>query len=69
MKAYQTFKFEENPDVGDIREDGRASHVGRLSGRSGDFRSYCRSANKKAIRRHLKRADRARFNRLDREER
>lgn len=56
MRAYNTIRFTEFPDVGDIRREGRASHVGKLN----RGRGYVRSAAKKAARRNLKRRDRAR---------
>jgi hypothetical protein len=80
MRAYQTIRFTEAPDISDIQSEGRASHVGRL--RRGEVsrrwvgnivseetrrekvvrsdRGYLRSAKKAAIRRSLKRTDRAR---------
>jgi hypothetical protein len=62
MKAYDTIKFTEAPDVGDIRNEGRASHVGKFG-----ERGYVSSASKKATRRYLKRSDRARSIRLHNE--
>jgi len=56
MRAYQTIKFIEFPDVVDIRSEGRASHVGRIK----RGRGYNRPRSKAASRRYLKRADRAR---------
>lgn len=49
----------EFPDVADIQRFGRASHVGRLPGKSGDFRPYIRGKNKAATRRYWKRVARA----------
>ncbi len=60
MHPYQTIKLTEGPDVGDIRAEGRHSSVGKLPNKTGEFRSYCRSANRKVVRRHLKRSDKAR---------
>lgn len=37
----------EQPDVGDIKEYGRASHVGRLREKCGRFKSYFRKASSK----------------------
>lgn len=68
MKAYKTIRFTEAPDIGDIKEEGRASHVGKLAGRSGEYRPYTRSASaRRATRRTLKRADKARFEKLNKE--
>jgi len=59
MKAYETIRFIEFPDVGDIREQGRKSCVG------GKERGYSRKASKNATRRRLKRSDRARSLRME----
>jgi hypothetical protein len=67
MRAYQTHRFEEFPDVADIQRDGRASHVGKLPEKSGEFKPYRRNAeSRRATRRTLKRRDKQRMNRLDR---
>lgn len=55
MRPYQYKKLTEAPDVGDIREEGRASHVGKLK----RGRGYVSSSTKKTVRRYLKRADKA----------
>jgi hypothetical protein len=55
MRAYETHRFTQYPDVGDILSEGRKSSVGRL-----DKKSYCNPRGKAAARRGLKRADRAR---------
>lgn len=61
MKPYSTIRLTECPDVGDIKADGRASHVGKIAEPSGVFKPYTRkAANRRAVRRSLKRADRAR---------
>ena len=61
MRPYRTIKLEEFPDIGDIQSEARASHVGRLPERGGDFKPYIRNKPKKAsIRRMLKRSDKAR---------
>ncbi len=63
MRAYRTIRFTENCDVLDIRAEGRASHVGKVAH---DEHGYIRSGKAKAaIRRSLKRSDRARALRLD----
>jgi hypothetical protein len=59
MKPYQTIKLTECPDIADIQADGRHSSVGKLPNKTGEYRPYCRSAHRKAVRRHLKRADKA----------
>jgi hypothetical protein len=64
MKPYQTRKLIEGPDVADIQAEGRHSSVGRLPGKSGDYRPYCRGANRKTIRRQLKRADKSKAMRI-----
>ena len=54
MKPYQNKKLEQSPDVGDIREEGRKSSVGKLPSKSGEYKSYFRRAkNKKTIRRSI----------------
>lgn len=55
MRAYRTIRLTECPDVADIRAEGRRSRVGRL-----DAKSYCRPAQKRKIRRTLKRRDKSR---------
>lgn len=47
------------PDVYDIKKFGFASHIGRLPGKSGDFRPYIRGTNKASTRRIWKRKARA----------
>ena len=92
MQAYNNIKFYEFPDVGDIKEQGRRSRVGRIprgegacprykdhivsyaDGRPGvnlnegkivhNDRGYCRPKHKAAVRRYLKRKDRAIENRF-----
>lgn len=59
MRPYENYRFIEQPDVADIREQGRASHVGKFPGKGGDYRGYCRPAGKRATRRAMKRGDRA----------
>lgn len=60
MKPYANRRLTSNPDVGDIRTEGRKSSVGRLPDKK---RGYNKSAKKKTTRRHLKRADKAKTNR------
>lgn len=61
MRPYKTIRLEEFPDIGDIQAEARASHVGRLPEKGGDFKPYTRNkAKRRAIRRSLKRGDRAR---------
>ncbi len=60
MKPYKHRKLTSTPDVAEIKEEGRASHVGKLPEKSGEFKPIIRSAkNKKSTRRYLKRADKA----------
>jgi hypothetical protein len=60
MRPYENYRFVDGPDVGDIKAEGRASHVGRLPERCGVYKSYIRKAtNRKAVRRYLKRSDKA----------
>ena len=54
MKPYGV-RIIECPDVADILETGRKSRVGRLPGRSGDYRPYSRGENKARTRRYWKR--------------
>lgn len=61
MRPYKYRKFEEWPDVGDIKSDGRSSHVGTCSGPGGKARGYNAPAAKAKTRRHLKRADKAKI--------
>lgn len=63
MHPYATKKLTECPDVGDIKAEGRRSSVGKFSGKSGKCRGYVKSKSKAVIRRHLKRADKARMER------
>ena len=64
MKPYKTIRLEEFPDVGDITSEGRKSSVGKLPGKSGEYRSYTRNPKiRKATRRSLKRSDKNRFDR------
>jgi hypothetical protein len=61
MKAYglPRDKDIEWPDVGSIQHYGLASHVGKFQERSGVYKPYIRSAEKRnAIRRHFKRIER-----------
>lgn len=67
MKPYQTNKLTEFPDVADIQADGRKSCAGKFAGKSGDYRPYSRSKNRKSTRRGLKRADKAKIERIDKE--
>ena len=61
MRPYKTIRLEEFPDIGDIQAEARASHVGRLPEKGGDFKPYTRNkAKRRAIRRSLKRRDKAR---------
>lgn len=61
MRPYKTIRLEEFPDIGDIQAEARASHVGRLPEKGGDFKPYTRNkAKRRAIRRSLKRGDKAR---------
>jgi hypothetical protein len=70
MRAYNNIKFYEFPDVGDIQEQGRRSRVGRpgVNLNEGKIvhndRGYCRPKHKAAVRRYLKRKDRAIENRF-----
>lgn len=65
MHPYKTIRFTEAPDLGDIKSEGRASHVGvslggkNSRGRGNDFRRTSRSVRK--TRRYLKRSDKARL--------
>lgn len=59
MKPYEHKKLIEFPDVYDIRHEGRHSAVGKFPGKYGEYRPYCRGSKKRAIRRSLKRADKA----------
>lgn len=55
VRAYRTIRFIEYPDVADIQSQARKSSVGRL-----DERGYIRNTERKrAIRRMLKRRDKA----------
>lgn len=54
MKPYGV-RVEEWPDVGDIKIMGAKSCVGKLRGKSGLYRGYCRGSWKKHIRRYWKR--------------
>ena len=61
MKPYETIRLGHAPDIADIQSQARASHVGRLTERAGVFKPYIRKSKvRKAVRRNLKRADRAR---------
>jgi len=60
MRPYKHIRLEEWPDMGDIRAEGRKSCCSHLPGKNGECRSHARnSASKKATRRSLKRADKA----------
>lgn len=62
MHPYEHKKLEEYPDVADIQEEARRSRVGRLPTKSGQYKSYTRnSRSKRAVRRSLKRADKAKL--------
>jgi hypothetical protein len=65
MRPYQTRKLEEFPDCGDIAEEGRKSSVGRLRGKGGYYRASINAKSKRASRRYLKRADKARICRAE----
>ena len=66
MKPYKTKKLTECPDVADIKTEGRRSAVGQYAGKSGEYHGYTKSkTNKAAIRRNLKRADKARVKRVE----
>jgi hypothetical protein len=60
MRPYQHLRLEQFPDVADIQREGRASHVGKLREKSGEFKPYIRNAKaRRAVRRLLKRRDKA----------
>jgi hypothetical protein len=79
MRAYETIRFVEGPDVEDIRVQGRKTSVGRIPvGKARGYgsvpekivrseRGYNRPAYKARIRRTMKRIDRARVARFIRE--
>jgi hypothetical protein len=50
----------QHPDMADIREYGRPSHVGRFPGKSGVYRANLSSDNLKRTRRIFKKIERAR---------
>lgn len=61
MKAYgiPRIKDTEWPDVADIQNYGMPSHVGKYPSKSGDYKSYTRSATKRqTTRRRFKRIER-----------
>jgi hypothetical protein len=73
MRAYINIRFIEDPDIADIKEQGRRTRIGRVP--RGEYtydgkirhsdRGYCSPKNKAAVRRYLKHSDRAieaRFN-------
>jgi hypothetical protein len=61
MHPYETIKLTERPNVADVKDEGRKSSVGKLPSRSGEFKPYTRNPRRRrAVRRSLKRADRAR---------
>jgi hypothetical protein len=61
MRAYQNQRFIEGPDVGDVQSEGRASHIGKIAEKSGEFKPYTRNPeNRRATRRTLKRRDKQR---------
>ena len=71
MRAYETIKFTECPDVGDIGAEGRRSRIGRIPrGESyqgkvkHNDRGYNKPKVKAATRRNLKRVDRQRVSRM-----
>jgi hypothetical protein len=55
VKPYQSIKLTEQPDVADIKSEGRRSHVGKLK----RGKRYCSGNSKWAARRRLKRLDKA----------
>ena len=56
MHPYETYRFTENPDLGDIHSEGRASRVG-MFGERGHFKN---KQSKAQTRRMIKRSDKAR---------
>ena len=61
MKPYKTIKLTQYPDILDITNEGRASHIGRLPEKSGEFKPYAANPiEKRKTRRGLKRRDKAR---------
>lgn len=65
MKAYETMRFRDCPDQGDIMAEARKSSVGRYPEAGGDYKSYTRSAKaRRWTRRLLKRLDKIRARRL-----
>lgn len=64
MKPYTTRRLTDTPDVADILTEGRKGSVGKFPGRSGAFRGYCSSKKKRLTRRHLKRSDKAKMQRV-----
>lgn len=61
MHPYQTRKLTEYPNVADIKAEGRKSSSSGRPSRSGEFKPHTRNPRRRrAIRRSLKRADRAR---------
>jgi hypothetical protein len=81
MRAYRNIKFINGPDVRDIQSQGRKSVTGRIvRGESYNYydrrfneipkvchndRGYCAPKSKAAVRRSLKRIDRALENRFE----
>jgi hypothetical protein len=55
MKAYANIRFEQYPDIADIKAEGRKSAVGRI----GRGRGYASGFSKAQTRRYLKRVNRA----------
>lgn len=77
MKPYTTKRLTDSPDVADIRTEGRKSAVGRVAiingkpsrfwrerNQNGDYRGYNKPAAKATMRRNMKRADKAKVNKL-----
>ena len=77
MRAYQTIRFAEEPDILDIQKDGRKTCIGRIP--RGEMtrtwtnhprvvhndRGYNRPTRKATVRRALKRKDKAAINRFE----
>lgn len=61
MRPYDTIRLIEHPDVADLRMEARPTRMGRMDGRS----IFRRPRVKRATRRHLKHADRARSMRAE----
>lgn len=66
MKGYGLPRNDDvaNPDMGDIHTYGRASHIGKLRNKTGQYRSsFKKSRLKRAVRRVWKRLERIRAKR------